>query len=318
MLSGERISFDGLNCYVAGEGPPLLLLHSVNATASAAEVRTLFEHYRKTRTVFALDLPGFGLSERGNYRYSPRQMTDAVHAVTAQIRRRCGRLLVPALALSLSCEFLARAALEAPAHFDRLAFVSPTGLQGHKTLRRPLGSTREVPGLLTLLRLPMWAQALYRSLTRPAVVRYFLERTFGSKHIDEELWRQALFNAGQPGARHAPFSFLSRRLFSADIHTVYEGLTQPVWISHGVRGSFTDFAALEILPALCHWRKTAFHSGAMPHFEVMRAFAYAFDAFLAGRPSASGERTGGYPAAAHTPAPRPPLAVQRTREHGTA
>ena len=44
----------------------------------------------------------------------------------------------------------------------------------------------------------------------------------------------------------------------------------------------------------------------------------AFDAFLAGRPSAAGERTGGYPAPGYTPAQRPPLAVQRTRENGSA
>ena len=38
-LDGERFEFDGLSGYVAGEGPPLLLVHSVNAAASAAEVR---------------------------------------------------------------------------------------------------------------------------------------------------------------------------------------------------------------------------------------------------------------------------------------
>jgi hypothetical protein len=51
-VSGERFQFDGLSAYVAGQGPPLLLLHSVNAAASVAEVRPLFEHYRTTRTVF--------------------------------------------------------------------------------------------------------------------------------------------------------------------------------------------------------------------------------------------------------------------------
>jgi hypothetical protein len=61
-VSGERFEFASragrLSAYVAGEGPPLLLLHSVNAAASAAEVRPLHEHYRATRTVFSLDLPG--------------------------------------------------------------------------------------------------------------------------------------------------------------------------------------------------------------------------------------------------------------------
>lgn len=289
-LSAQRLSFEGLNCYVAGVGAPLLLLHSVNATASAAEVRPLFEHYRATRTVFALDLPGFGLSDRADQRYSPRQLTDAVHATVAQIHRCCGTEPVDALALSLGCEFLARAAWEQATHFGHLAFVSPTGLQGHKSLRRPTGSTREMPGVLTLLRQPLWAQALYDGLTRPAVVRHFLERSFGSKKIDEDLWAHAVRHARLPGARHAPLSFLSGRLFSADMHTVYEGLKQPVWMSRGTRGSFTDFRALEILPALAPWRKTTFQSGALPHFEMVGAFTDAFDAFLADQPAATRER----------------------------
>jgi hypothetical protein len=44
-LRGERFEFDSragrLSAYLAGEGPPLLLVHSVNAAASAAEVRPL-------------------------------------------------------------------------------------------------------------------------------------------------------------------------------------------------------------------------------------------------------------------------------------
>jgi len=52
-------------CYHAEPEPehaagdlPLLLVHSVNAAPSVAEVAPLFAHYRKIRHVLALDLPG--------------------------------------------------------------------------------------------------------------------------------------------------------------------------------------------------------------------------------------------------------------------
>ena len=36
-LDAERITFWGVHCYVAGEGSPLVLVHSINAASSAAE-----------------------------------------------------------------------------------------------------------------------------------------------------------------------------------------------------------------------------------------------------------------------------------------
>ena len=282
-LHAESIRFGGIHCYVAGDGPPLLLVHSVNAAASAADVRPLFERYRNSRRVFALDLPGFGLSDRhapaSTVDYTPRQMTDALHATLAQIEQQCGDVPVDALAASLGCEFLARAAAEAPARFSRLAFVSPTGLQGNTDLRQADGSTREVGWLYGLLRQPLWAEWLFRQMTRPGVVRYFLQRTWGSQHIDETLWAYCVQSARQPGAHHAPLRFLARGLFSADIHRVYESLRQPVWMSQGVRGDFTDFRALNRLRLPQPWQRTVFATGALPYFEATE-FGARFDDFL--------------------------------------
>ena len=282
-LQAEALTFNGIHCYAAGEGPPLLLVHSVNAAASAAEVRPLFERYRHSRRVFAVDLPGFGLSDRSDRDYSPRLMTDALHATLAQIQQQCGDVPVDALAASLGCEFLARAAVEAPARFGRLALVSPTGLQGNTDLRQTDGSTRKVRWLHTLLRQPLWSEWLFRQLTRPGVVRYFLERTWGSAHIDETLWAQCVHSAHQPGARHAPLHFLARGLFSADIHRIYESLTQPVWMSQGVRGDFTDFRAFSRLRLPQPWQRTVFATGALPYFEALE-FGARFDDFLRSTP----------------------------------
>lgn len=280
-LPGERFELGGVSCYVAGEGPPLLLVHTVNAAASAAEVRPLFEHYRASRTVFAPDLPGYGFSRRDDIVYTPRLMTDALHTVVAEVRRRCGAQPVDALAVSLGCEFLARAAAERPAHFGRLALVSPTGLMGRTARRGPPGGTRAVPGLHRALAQPLWAQMLFDALTRPAVVRYFLRRTWGGPGIDAQMAEYAILTARQPGARHAPLHFLGAGLFSADIHAVYEALKGPVWACHGVRGDFTDYRYLPLLKPARPWRTTVFPTGALPYFEVPEAFRAEFDALLA-------------------------------------
>ena len=293
-LSGERFEFAGaagrVSAYVDGAGPPLVLVHSVNAAASAAEVRPLHERYRATRTVFSLDLPGFGFSDRSDRPYTPRLMTDAVHALVGQVRRRCGAAPIDALAASTGCEFLARAAAEAPSTFRSLALVSPTGFAGRRQRRGPPGSTYGMPWLYRTLRGPGWGGALFRGLTRPGVIRYFLERTWGSKAIDEELWRYDVLTTRQPGAEHAPLHFLSANLFSADVHNVYEALAMPVWMSHGVRGDFTDYRGKAIVEGRPNWSFSVFPTGALPYFEVADDFFAAYDRFLAGL--SSGPSTG--------------------------
>ena len=266
----------------SGTLPPLLLVHSINASGSAYEVGPLYEHYARTRPVYAVDLPGFGASDRSDRPYFPRLMTDAIHAMLFEIARNEGPGPVDAIALSLSCEYLGRAAAETPQGFRRLGFVSPTGFSGRRRLDGPPGSTRFVPWLYRLLRSPRWRQALYRGLTRPGVIRYFLERTWGSKAIDEGLWAYDLVTTKYPGAEFAPLYFLSAGLFSKDINRIYDSLRMPVWLSHGVRGDFVDFRGTAALRDRPNWTFDVFDTGALPHFERPEAFLARCDRFLAG------------------------------------
>ena len=284
-VDGELIHVDSggrrVAAYVAGQGPPLLLVHSVNAAGSAAEVRPLHAHFSRSHTVFSIDLPGFGQSERADIAYTPRVMTDALLALLPAIRVRCGERPVDALALSLSSEYLARAAVERPGAWRSLALVSPTGFSGNTHRHGPPGSTRGLPWLYRALRGPGWGAALFRGLTRPGVVRYFLERTWGGKSIDEALWAYDLLTTRQPGAEYAPLHFLAAGLFSADINTLYEQLQQPVWMSHGVRGDFTDYRGKRWVEGRPNWRFSIYPTGALPHFEVTAAFCADYEAFLA-------------------------------------
>jgi pimeloyl-ACP methyl ester carboxylesterase len=240
----------------------------------------LFEHYGRSRATYALDLPGFGLSDRSLRTYDPRLMTDAVEAVVREIRRLHGPHPIDALALSLSSEFLARATTEAPAEFRTLAFVSPTGFSGRQLRKGPSGSTRAVPGLHAALNVPLWRDGLYRLLTRPSVIRYFLERTWGSSKIDEAMWAYDVLTAQQPGALNAPLFFLAGHLFSNDVNRLYDELRAPIWMCHGVRGDFVDYRGAEAMRNRPNWRFTVFETGALPHFEEPEAFIRAYEAFL--------------------------------------
>lgn len=289
-VSGERRNLHAgarrLSYYVDGPGPdkdtrPLLLIHSINAAGSAYEVKPLYEHYSGSRTVYALELPGFGFSDRGDEPYSPRVMTDAVHAMAGEIGRLHPGIAIDALALSLSSEFLARAALEAPQPFRSLALISPTGFSRRGPRYGPPGSTRGRPSLLRFLRFPLWSRAIYRLLTSRSSIRYFLRRTWGSTSIDEGLAEYDFATARQPGARHAPYRFVSGFLFSGDIGRVYEGLKLPTWLVHGVRGDFVDYSNATLFDGKPNWSQKVFPTGALPHFEMKAEFIEAYDSFIA-------------------------------------
>lgn len=286
-LPGEHEQLDSgagrVSYYRSDEaaGVPLLLIHSINAAANAYEVRPLYLHYRTRRPVYAIDLPGFGFSERSDRTYTPRLMTDAVHALVAEIRSRHGGGPIDAMALSLSAEYLARAAIEQPQDYRSLGLVSPTGFDARLSGSGPSQSTRGSDRARAIVSRPLWGRPLYDLLVSRPSMRFFLEKTWGSKDIDESLFEYDQASAHQPGAEHAPFSFLSGHLFPADISRVYALLDRPVWMVHGTRGDFVDYRHVGTVRDKPNWTVDVLPTGAFPHFEQLDAVTARYDAFLA-------------------------------------
>lgn len=264
--------------------PPLLLVHSINAAGSAYEMKPLFDHYRGKRAVYALDLPGFGLSDRSKRDYTPRLMTDAILAVAGEIARRHDGMRIDMVALSLGCEFAARAAIEQPNSFASLALISPTGFD-RRTERAARQSprqdrTRAMPWLRATLSFPLWKSGFFRALTSRASIRFFLRKTFGSRDVDEALVEFDYLTTHQPGAENAPYCFVAGYLFTVDAMNIYRTLAMPVWMVHGVRGDFVDYGRKGLVRNLPNWSFDVMQTGAMPHFEQPAQFVAAYENFL--------------------------------------
>jgi pimeloyl-ACP methyl ester carboxylesterase len=284
-IAGRRLEIakrsGRLSYYVAGEGTPLLLIHSINAAASAYEVRPIFKPLAESRRVYAVDLPGFGFSDRSDRRYDIELYINAVRDMLDVIGEDAPGQRIDALAISLSSELLARMAVEAPNRFRTLTFVTPTGFDKRSTAfdgaRR---STREIPGLHTIVGFRLWGHWLFNLLVSRRGIRYFLEKTFGSKDVDEGLVQYDYVTAHQPGAEHAPFAFVAGRLFSKDIRSVYERISRPVWMPYATRGDFADLSGADWVRGRPGWTVEPWPTGALPQFEMPREFVRAFEEFL--------------------------------------
>ncbi len=267
----------------SGDGRPLLLVHSINAGASAYEMRPLFDFFSGRRPVYAIDLPGFGFSERSDRVYSEEvfavAILDLLHEIGAH--ERGGADVV---ALSLGCEFAARAAVNQPALITSLALISPSGLSGraneNRTQRTGTGSAGRQ--LRSLLSVPLWSQAFYDALVSRPSLRYFLQRSFDGE-VDPGLLDYAWATTHQPGARFAPLYFISGLLFTPNAaETLYARVTQPTLVIYD-RDGFVTFDALPAMLAQhANWqaRRIAPTHG-LPQFERLGDTTRALQSFWA-------------------------------------
>jgi pimeloyl-ACP methyl ester carboxylesterase len=273
-----------LSYYVSrrATGRPLVLIHSINAAGVAYEMRPLFEHYRGQRPVYAIDLPGFGFSDRSNRAYTPPLYRDAIlDLLRTQVKEKEP---VDVIALSLSSEFAALAAHAEPERFRSLALISPTGLsdRGRRNVTQQAGERDTSDLLYRTFAFPAWSQAFYDLLVTKVSIRFFLKQSFEGQP-PQDLIDYAYLTAHRPGARHAPLHFVSGKLFTWDIlETVYAKLTVPVLALYDY-DAFTSFDALpDLLAANPKWHAARIvPTRGLAHWEQLEDTAAALDRFWA-------------------------------------
>lgn len=265
-------STEALSYYVdsSGTGRPLLLLHSINAAPSAFEIKPLFQHYRGKRPVYAIDLPGFGLSDRSERPYTVELYTETIQKFVAD---EIGET-VDIIALSLTGEFAARAALnsDAQALYHSIVMISPTGF-----MPKPI----VIPSwLYSVFSFPLIQGPLFSLLTVKSIIRYYLNQNFVGDAPDD-LIDYAHATAHQPGAANAPLYFVSGQLFSSDIReSVYAQLQVPTLVVYDKDPN----VSLEALPAFVEahstWHATRLvPSHGLPHWERLEETVEAIEAF---------------------------------------
>ena len=118
MWHGHRIAY-----YTDGEGPVVLLIHSINAAASSFEMRQTFSGLRGAHRVYALDFLGYGGSDRPARRYS----ADDYALLIADFTREVVGAGPQVIASSLGSAYVIRAAAQNPGLFGSLMLVRTNG-----------------------------------------------------------------------------------------------------------------------------------------------------------------------------------------------
>ncbi|HLZ08453.1 MAG TPA: alpha/beta fold hydrolase, partial [Chloroflexota bacterium] len=108
-----------------GDGAPVVLIHGIDAAASSSEMRHIFAGLSEHHRVYALDLLGFGLSDRPARRYRTTDYLDLIEGFLRDVVRAPAAVV----ASSLSAAYAVTVAARSPELIDSLLLVCPTGLE---------------------------------------------------------------------------------------------------------------------------------------------------------------------------------------------
>ena len=267
-----------------GNGEPVLLVHGIYAGASSNEWRHTVDALAERYTVFALDLIGFGRSDRPRLRYTPA----FYQAFLGDVMSRLGRGPVAVVASSLSAAHVVALAARDPRHVAALALIEPTGLG---KLSGP--STAAQGAAQLLLDAPIVGTSAYNALTSPASIRRFLEEIYtDDRLVTDDLVESYVRNARQPGAKFAVSAFVGGQL-NVDIRQPLRRVRQPMlvlWGEQARQNPVQHAHGFRVLKPEADWALIP-GAGDLPHDEQPRATNAALHGFLARlKPGARGPR----------------------------
>ncbi len=212
---------------VGGNGPPVLLLHGLDAGRSMAEWRAVFEPLCDHHTVYALDFQGYGMSDTTPEGYNAADfagqitnfIADVIGAPTAVLS--AGASAAPALLAARESDLISRLALICPSAPDAPSIES----RAESLLLRAL-SSRVLQTPVTGTAVLNWWRSL-KQLERRARDHGFYDKEEAAR--EAKLWH---VTAHQKGADRAQKAMLSDA-FDCDWRAAWEGIQMPALLMWG-------------------------------------------------------------------------------------
>ena len=227
-LSGETAWFEWRGHRIAwsrrGSGPPLLLVHSIHASAWSLEWRHNVDALAAAHTVYAIDLLGFGRSDRPAVRYGAALYLALIGDFVARVVREPCTLV----ASSLSGAYAVAIAARDPGRYPAVIAICPTGVARLQRRSSAGGDLARV-----MVDAPVLGTAMFNGLVTRKSIRIFLERIYADNDLVTDDLVELHYRAShQSGARHAPAAFFASQL-NVDIRSSLRRLVQPMLLVWG-------------------------------------------------------------------------------------
>ena len=257
------VTVDGIDTHyvVAGEGPPLLLVHGLGA--SVVTWRDNIGPLSNTFQVYAVDLPGHGDTDKPDFDYAADAIVDFIVGFSGALNLDrpgfIGNSIGGALGMMTAVRY--------PELVSSLVLVSSASLG------------REVSIYLRLVSLPILGDLLESSSvggTRFMLYKVFHDRSFATEELVEELFR----SRRMPGAKEAVVRVIRNTVNLLGVRKEHilvnqlESLKLPVMIVWGAQDQILPVShAYRASEAAAHVRLQVFDQcGHWPHMEKASEF----------------------------------------------
>lgn len=226
----------------SGSGKPILLLHSLTIGGSHCEFDKNIEELSQKFTVYALDLPGFGYSDKPKITYTAFTYASFINDFITEI---IGQPSI-VVASNGSGMFATIAAKLFSQNITHLTLISPNGISDEMAKNTDFYRR-------TMLELPLHGTTIYNYLSSRKNIKQFLlaDGFYAPEKVDKTAIDTFYYPAHGTNSdvRYAYASFATKYM-NMDIKGYFENLDIPIRIIWGEEHTSNPIDNMEILKGL--------------------------------------------------------------------
>lgn len=217
-----------------GSGSPILLIHSLDPSANMSEWIPTAAALAKSHSVYVMDLPGCGFSDKNTVDYSIYMYALAVNDfVENRICRRHETKGIEAFASSSASDILICAGVLMPKLYAGLGFINPQAME--TTYCNPTTNPLLVKSIRTVYNTPVIGSFIYNMNYSRKNISRNLSNIPNLDDTKREELADSMYEAAHTGGYYGRFLFSSihGNLLNMDIKRMLEKLSTPVLIVTG-------------------------------------------------------------------------------------
>jgi pimeloyl-ACP methyl ester carboxylesterase len=257
-----------------GNGSPVVLLHSLGPGYDSEQWRDTGTLIGRSRRVYALDLLGWGRSDKPPLQYDGELYIQLLRDFLDHVVREPATIV----GAGLGASYAVQVAADAPEIVEALGLVSPVGLDTPE-------DEPDLTDALTnrVLRLPLVGTTTLNLYTsRTAIARHLRREVYATPdRADAARIEHHYRSSHQPGSHYALAALLSGYL-NHGIESSVSRLDLPIWLAWGRLAANPRVESADIwLNRLGKADLDVFDRvGQLPHLEAPQVFAERFISFL--------------------------------------